>query len=255
MDYKNKYIKYKNKYFKLKLKDGNNITKPSEYETAFNLKNGNVKVSNLVGRVLRGNTDEDFINLSPDVNRKLIMFTDSQGLKELIGLSTYDILLKIGYDKPYINELIKKGTQFKLIIAKEGEQILSATWDNLLNLIKSVPEYQHTKIPEFLTKNLEQLKANSGKHGYERIFKGITDKEKMTADRLNSSKGELWEVRKFLIDVLNLNQLYMGDGFTYNDNDIKELPEYFSRNQSISNLGEHVLIDLDKPVIPVRIVD
>ena len=246
MNYREKYLKYKNKYLQLKnLIGGNEIKTPAEY----NIKNTDVSISdNLVGRVLREKSGDDFINLSPDINRKLIMFMDSTGLKQLLGKDTRTILKIIGYPEYYIEQLFKDKTQFKLVVATRGDNIVSGTWDNLLKLVKNA--YGKTsKVSEALEKNLESLKTTR----YEDIMtqKDSSFSGKMTLQelekRFEATEGKLWEIRMFLEDVLNLNKLYSGNGFTYNDKGEKGVPEYFSINQPITELGNYKLINLPYP--------
>lgn len=222
----------------------NMVATPLDYERAF--KNGEkVAVKNLVGRVLRGTKDADFTYLSPDLNRKLIMFMGSDGLEDLIGKSLREILITIGYPIEFIDDLLENGTKFKLLVAIKQNQILSGTWDNLLTFVKI--QYKGTRIPQMLENNLENLKENSFKTGFQRIMamRDPAFSGKMTAARLESGSGSLWEVRQFLNDVLNLNELYAGDGFTYTIDGKKGVSEYFSLNSSINVLGDAVLIDLN----------
>uniref|UniRef100_A0A6C0KPT3 HD/PDEase domain-containing protein n=1 Tax=viral metagenome TaxID=1070528 RepID=A0A6C0KPT3_9ZZZZ len=240
-----KYESYRSEvlnYFKTVFPQ-NTVTTPVTYANAFE-KGEQVVVKNLVGRVLRGQTDADFLNLSPDPNRKLIMFMASDGLQELINKSLTDILITIGYPVDYIKELLRSNTKFKLLVASEQDEILPATWDNLLTLITI--QYVNTNIPRYLEQNLDELKSNSFNTGFSNIMKARDPSfsGKMTAERLNYSKGSLWEMRQFLNDVLNLNELYMGDGYTYTKDGEKGVAEYFSLNAPIKNLRDVLLINL-----------
>jgi len=213
----------------------------SEYKSSHSV----VSIQNLVGRVLRGKQPEDFINLSPDPSRKLIILMNSDGLQILLGKPLPKILDTIGYPRTYAEDLIRDGTEFKLLVASKSDQILPGTWDNLLVYVSII--YMNTNIPQMLSDNLPTLKDNSFKDGYGRIMEQM-DKQftgKMTTEILNSSGGSLWMVRLFLNDVLGLNKLYMGDGFTYTEDGQKGLAEYFALNQSIHNLRDVVLIDLN----------
>ena len=241
-----KYEGYKNElieYFKTVFPQ-NTVSTPLTYAKAFK-DSEQVVVRNLVGRVLRGQTDEDFANLSPDPNRKLIMFTASEGLQELLGKSFQDILITIGYPLEYIRDLVRNNTKFKLLVASEQDEILPATWDNLLTLITI--QYVNTNIPKFLQQNLDELKDNSFKTGFTNIMKSRDPSftGKMTVERLNNSDGSLWEVRQFLNDVLNLNELYMGDGYTYTKDGERGVAEFFSLNQPVNNLRDAVMIPLN----------
>ena len=242
MDYKEKYLKYKNKYIELKKLIGGNVIKtPDEYIANFN--NTDVSISdNLVGRVLRGSKPDDFLKLSPDENRKLIMFMDSTGLQQLLGKDTRTILEIIGYSEAYMKELFTKKTQFKLVVATKGDNIVSGTWDNLLKLVKDAYG-ETTKVSKALEKNLGSLKTikfDDIMKQKDSVFSG-----KMTQQELEEREGKLWEIRMFLKDVLNLNDLYSGDGYTYNDKGERGVPEYFSKNMELTQLGKYSLMDLN----------
>lgn len=206
--------------------------------------NNSCQVQGLVGRVLRGKTDSDFSNLSPDPNRRIIMFLDSSGLQSFLGLSGYQILIKIGYDAKSIADYLQDGVYFKLVVAPAQSKILAATWNNLGVLITEA----YPKVAHKVIHHLPILEKHSGPDGYKKIMTTIADtyQAKMTEEELFF--GQLWQIRKFLHDVINLNSLYMGDGFTYSQNAdgsvVRGVSEYFSVNAPISTLEKAKLADV-----------
>ena len=65
-----------------------------------------VDTTGLHARILRGKCDEDFLTMSDDPDRRLVMFMGSDGLAKMSGKSTYDRLVSIGYKYNYINLLL-----------------------------------------------------------------------------------------------------------------------------------------------------
>lgn len=170
------------------------------------------------GRILRGSTNADFLTLTDNPSRKVIFLLDSNGLNELSGLNGREALQNVGYGNTYIDGLIERGTRFKLAVLPE-KAVQLATWDNLLKVVsKAYPEWKQ-RINE---------SSNALKH----------------LDFLAASTigGTTTEVRKFLFETINVNELYRGDGTTPNGQ-----KEYVAMNQPLSKFGKYSLIEF--PVI------
>jgi hypothetical protein len=143
---------------------------------------------------------------------------------------------------------------FQFVAFPTQGDITSATWDNLIAML----EDQYPEIYNIIQRRLPELKTNSGPEGYDRIMANAPPEATstaMTAERLRSGKGELWEVRKFLHDQLNLNELYMGDGFTYKCNGgtgrLKiGVREYFAINKPIRSFASPHFTRLSVAVPP-----
>ena len=80
------------------------------------------------GRILRGQSEADFITTSDDPDRRVVMFMDEAGLEALEGLDGADLLREIGYPEDYIEALIAKGTMFRLVIIEDNGNIIRADW-------------------------------------------------------------------------------------------------------------------------------
>jgi hypothetical protein len=176
-----------------------------------------------VGRILRGRPGtSDFDHLSPIEDargpianpRRIVMLTDAEGLDAVADLDGYATLKEIGYPDEDIAKYVKEGLTFQIVAFPAQGGVTAATWDNLITMLRD----QYPGVDDIVEAHLSELKVNSGPRGYRMIMasapSGATSTP-MTAERLRAGQGELWEVRKFLHDQLNLNEFYMGDGFTY----------------------------------------
>jgi len=184
------------------------------------------------GRILRGKRKNDFSTMTLNPDRKIVFYVDSKGLEKMVGISNVDRLLKIGYPKKYIKQKVLEGYKFKLVVFNGSETVKNATWDNVVSMVEDI--YGHNEISKKLRNNIDTLKEMyslySAPYAYN-LIKGVG--------------GELWEVRKFLEKELNLNILFKGDGFTYNEKGVSGMREYISPNVKLSGLKEARLIDLN----------
>ena len=199
-----------------------------------------------VGRILRGRPGtSDFDYLSPIENalgpianpRRIVMLMDSEGLNAIAGLDGYAALKEIGYPDEDIGKFLKEGLTFRIVAFPAQDGITAATWDNLIPMLRD----RYPEAADIVEARLSELKVSSGPHGYKMIMASVPSSATptpMTVERLRAGHGELWEVRKFLRDQLNLNEFYMGDGFTYHcDSETgrlkKGVREYFAVNKPI----------------------
>ena len=165
------------------------------------------------------------------------MLMDAEGLNAVAGLDGYAALKEIGYPDEDIAKFLKEGLNFQIVAFPAQDGITAATWDNLVPMLRD----QYSEVADIVQTGLPELKAHSGPAGYQKIMASRPSEATsapMTADRLRSGKGELWEVRKFLHDQLNLNEFYTGDGFTYKCDGAtgrlkRGVREYFAVNRPI----------------------
>ncbi len=234
------------------------ISEPAEYLRLIENKETQateLKISGLKGRILRGVSEKDFESLSPNSDRKLVMFMGEDGLQSLLGKSGPEMLKVIGYPESDILKMASDGTIFRLFVFKSQEQVAPATWENLPGLAQSA--YPDSDLGNIIRQHLPSLIKHSGPEGYNAIMKEapsqIARESKMTLQQLTENKLELWAVRKFLHDVLNLNELYMGDGYTYFYSNPSEgepaaltrgLKEYFGLNVPTKSFGNSGILEL-----------
>ncbi len=215
----------------------------------FLIRKKQAKVEGICGRIIRGRTTKDFETLTDDPDRKLVMLMGPDGLEKLLGKESYDMLVKIGYEKDYIQRKLNEGNKFKLVIFEEGGEADIATWDNVINLVSKT----YPKISNKLHDHIENLKntsfesiENEAKFDFSEIDKlGKEDQRFMTYERYIESPNSLVAARAFLYFTVHLRELFSGDGYTYTSDGKKGLTEYIVLNRKISELGPHIMIDIN----------
>lgn len=209
-------------------------------------------VSGLCGRIIRGKAPEDFLTLSDDPTRKVVMLMGPDGLENCIGLSGYDQLMKIGYPADYANDLIKDNTKFKMVVFQEGGLILQATWDNVAKVLMEVyPDIAGalSSIPALKNFKYERFET-SVKFSFREVQKnGPDDDRYMTYDRFKLIPVPNYnDLRAFLYFTCYLNELFSGDGYTYDEQGNRGLQEFIIPNQPIQALvdeGKAAIIDME----------
>ncbi|MBN1803316.1 MAG: hypothetical protein JW891_17525 [Candidatus Lokiarchaeota archaeon] len=207
-----------------------------------------VRVDSLCGRIIRGVNPDDFETLTDDPDRKLVMLMGPDGLQKLLGKESYDMLVEIGYEKEYIQRKLNEGNEFKLVVFKEGGEAIIATWDNVINLVsKTYPNISNKikdQIDDLKSTSFERIEEEAG-FDFSKIDKiGKTDPRFMTHERYLESPNTLIAARAFLYFTVHLRELFSGDGYTYTTDGKRGLTEYIVPNKRISDLGEHVIIDI-----------
>lgn len=214
-------------------------------------------VSGVCGRIIRGKTPEDFERLSDDPNRKVVMLTDASGLAKMFGKSDYQKLGVIGYNPDYTNQLLVKGTTFKLVVFPETSAIL-ADWDGVFRVAQQVypalagairqhgSSLRGSGALQFVngrTKDFADIEAKCG-----RKFMDCDDSAHphfMNYDAWEKSAQDDVCLRALLYHTFYLRELFAGNGFTYNEVGKKGVNEYLMPNCPISDIPGHVVLDLN----------
>lgn len=206
-------------------------------------------IKGLCGRVIRGKKPDDFLTLTDDPSRRIVMLIDPDGLSELPGLSGYDVLITLGYEPDYLKHKVDEGNQFKLVVFGDGGAAKLATWDNLIDMVKiQYPEecdcfesyrYNLKTVP------FKEIESHSGFLFLDVEKVGESDSRYMTYDRFRNSKKSLVDVRTFLYFTVHLREQYSGDGYTYDEKGNRGVMEYIIPNKPLSQLGEYGITDVD----------
>lgn len=209
---------------------------------------GDVTTDGLVGRIIRGQKPEDFVSLSEDPTRLLILLTDPMGLASMVGRSAFDLLLAVGWDYPYAVDKINNGYAMKLVVCKEGGKARLATWESMLDLTgmvyPDVDQKLRRWLPQLKRSKFDDLEKAYGCDMSEVDGLGHGDPRYMTHDRYKIAPDTLENARAFLYFTIHLRELYSGDGWTYDSLGNRGVMEYMALNCPISELDDAVVIDL-----------
>jgi hypothetical protein len=208
-----------------------------------------ISVQGLCGRILRGKNPNDFVSLTDDPNRKIVMLMGPDGLSLLPGKSGHEMLTAIGYTPDYINQKILEGTQFKLAVFPESKFARPATWSNMVSLIShaypQTTKALHSHYNQLSKIPFEQIQTQSGFSFAEVEKNGPSDPRFMTIDRFMQSQMNLVDIRAFLYFSIYLKELFSGDGYTYSSDGYRGMQEFATLNQPINSLGKNALLDIN----------
>jgi len=194
------------------------------------------------GRLIRGREEKDFETLTCDPGRDTVFMVASEGLNAFLGKTPYQMLVEIGYGLDYIREKVESGHTFRLVMFPASIRtgcVRRATWDGVMDMVR----FQYPAIAPKVAAVIDQLRGTS----WEDIVKqsGGLDFGKitanhadfMTAGRLAEREGNLVNVRAFLYHIMQLRELYSGDGYTKTADGARGVPEYLAANVPLKSLG------------------
>lgn len=210
-------------------------------------------VNGLCGRIIRGTKPSDFITLTDDPNRKLVMLMGPDGLEQIMSQTGYEALVTIGYEPNYIvRKVVDEGNQFKLVVFAEGGEAKLATWENVVEIVGSVyplalsPLYRSLNF--FKNTSFEEIERTAEFNFAEVDKTGIADNRFMTYERFIAGNQNAIAAREFLYFTIHLRELFAGDGYTYDAQRNRGLMEYIVPNKPLVELGNYDLIDMSVSV-------
>lgn len=213
-------------------------------------------VSGLCGRLIRGKKPEDFLTLTDDPTRRVVMPMDETGMQSLLGLSGYNMLLTVGYEADYIcRKVVDEGNQFRLVVFPAGQDALLGTWDNVVEVVKAaysdmpaIGERLERHLPELRQMNHQNFPAFQQRVGFvltDVDKTGSGDARYMTVERYLQSSDTADNARIFLYFTLHLRELFAGDGITRQPDGQKGVSEYLMANKAIATLIGAQVCDID----------
>jgi nicotinamidase-related amidase len=196
-----------------------------------------------------GKKPEDFLTLTDDPSRKIVMLVGPDGLESLLGKTGYEMLVTIGYQPDYLRHKVEEGNRFKLVVFPEGGPAKAATWDNVIDLVcdiypaaAAMVRRHRVGLKQFSFAEIEQ---DAGFVFLDVEKAGPSDPKYMTYERLLDSRGDLADVRAFLYFTVHLREQFSGDGYTYDDKGNRGVMEYIVPNKPLTALGPHEIFTLD----------
>ena len=224
--------------------------RPIEYTQLFQQGESVLIPPHLYGRVMKGRTSEDFHKFTDDPDRDLVMIIGHDGLEKIIGLTTREIILGIvSWEPKYLRRRLEEGYKFKLAVFSDPKTVRLATWDQVLRLVAETYPTVAMKLMIYSAQLKEMsfglIEETAGFNFSEVSKNGLQDSRFMTLKRFEACPGGLADTRAFLYFSLQLREEFVGDGLTKARNGYSRVKEYIMPNQHLSELGDHVLIDLE----------
>lgn len=199
------------------------------------------------GRIVRTELDEPS-TLTEDDDRKVVMIMGPSGLQQLLGLSGFEALCKIGYSSDYIARNLSRGKKFKLVVFDRPPCLRVATWSVALSAVaQHYPELAAVllrALPELKRLSIEEFEAQAGFSFYEARLQGPAEGSFMNRERLLRSKGTAADVRQFLFHTVHFSELFTGDGYTQTPEGLRGVREYIMPNVPIRSLRNSRIVDL-----------
>lgn len=224
------------------------VSNVKDYARVLNQRGISAEVEGICGRIIRGKSPNDFLTLTDDPSRKIVMLLDPEGLQKMVGKTGYEMLIEVGYEPDYLRHKVEEGNAFKVVVFPEGGAAKLATWDNTLDMVGEVYPDVAAKIKKhraaLKSMPFAEIERQTGFKFLDVEKAGNSDPRFMTYERFEKSAGTLPEARAFLYFSVHLRELYSGDGWTYKDNGQRGVREYIIPNKPISELGESEMVDI-----------
>lgn len=220
-----------------------------------------LKRTELVGSVIYGTTDDPQFGKTLHTSkwRRLCWVFGPDALPDFLGLSAWEICIKLGFGEDWINDKLSQNYVFKMsIFPSTSVAAVPATWNGLQQRLMDVYDSVWLKISDKFQKlqamTIQEIQAQSSydmkaAHDAGRIQDGTTGESTseyyMSIQRLECiDNPTLVQVRQFLWDEVNCNNLYAGDGYTRDDNGNKGYAEYLAKQMLFVDIDGSEILDL-----------
>ncbi|XP_077983501.1 uncharacterized protein LOC144438313 [Glandiceps talaboti] len=174
----------------------------------------------------------------------------------LLSREPYHMLTQLGYLPEYIHlKVCKENRSFWLVLfLPQNITVVPATWDGVLNLVKTYyPKAEETireHLPEIKIQSVEFYEEQAGMKFIDAI-KEPPDDNYMSYDKYVSLEKPVksWQTRLFLYCELRLLELFQGNGYTKFEDGTKGEKEFICPNIEIKEFGENNYV-----ILPMKIV-
>jgi hypothetical protein len=206
--------------------------------------------SGICGRVIRGTKPEHFERMSTEDYKRISWLLGPDALYDLIGQDSIDGMLHIGNDAEWLLYKLNDGNTFKLVVFPQLEDMVLATWENLMQIVSiQFPEIK----PEILQAQIEELKKLSfdeihamAEFDFEEVKRfGRTHPQYFSAEILSASAATVMEVRAFLYHEIGCSRLFTGNGRGKHPAGHETSTEYLAKNRMFKEIDAVQFVDLE----------
>lgn len=212
----------------------------------------------LCGRIIRGKALADFETLSDDRSRLIVMLTDSEGLTTLCGKTDYERLVCIGHHPDHIKGKLATTPPhtYKLVVFPAQEAIV-ANWSGVFDLATRL--YPELNQPVSAFGSILSSGPFRIQDGKSVAFRSIerqagynfmdadkaSDPRFMTIEKFRQTEKGPIELRALFYHTMHLRELFMGDGYTYDEKGTRGVREYVLPNKRIIDISGAVVSDME----------
>jgi hypothetical protein len=143
-----------------------------------------------------------------------------------------------------------RGKKFYLVTFERPSRLHRATWKGVIDACaEHYPEFAralYDALPALRKHPLSHFEAEAGGFSFADAHAAGADDERFyTPERFAASEQTPADVRRFLFNVLHLNELFTGDGCTLRHDGQPGVREYVTPNVDIASLKNVKVVPLD----------
>lgn len=203
----------------------------------------------MYGRIVRSTLDAP-VRLADNDARKFVMVFGPSGLRRIAGKSAFDAMVELGHAPCSIRRELARGKKFFLVTFDRPPRLHRATWNGVIEAcVEHYPDFApalRAALPELRKRPLSDFEADAGGWSFADAHAAGADDERFyTLERFAASAQTPADVRRFLFNVLHLNELFTGDGCTLRHDGQPGVREYVTPNVDIASLKNVKVVPLD----------
>jgi hypothetical protein len=200
-------------------------------------------------RIVRTSLDAP-IRLAENEARKFVMVFGPSGLKRIEGKNSMEAMVELGHAPRSIRRELRRGKKFFLVTFERPAVLYRATWSGVIEACADFyPEFAnafHAALADLRKYPLAHFEAQAGDFSFADVHANGADDERFyTPERFAASAQTPADVRRFLFNVLHLNELFTGDGRTLRHDGEQGVREYVTPNVDIAALKNVGVVPLD----------
>jgi hypothetical protein len=184
-----------------------------------------------------------------------VFVSNAAASAELLGKNGWDCLMQIGYPDDWVrNDLLPPGPDHRdfEMIAFPETSCHPATWEEFLGVVATAyPEVADDCCKHLATlKSLGAFKDRGWSYYCSQLGYDIGAQKKGTDTYMNlanylKSPRDVAHFRAFLAHACYANKLFAGDGYTYNDEGVKQAEEFVMADMEIAQIKGVARCDMD----------
>ena len=203
----------------------------------------------MYGRIVRTSGHAP-VRLADNEARKFVMVFGPSGLKRIKGRGAFDAMVELGHAPRSILRELARGSKFFLVTFQRPSRLHRATWHGVIEAcVEHYPDFApalRAALPALRKHPLSHFEAAAGGFSFADAHAGgVQDERFLTPERFAASAQTPADVRRFLFNVLHLNELFTGDGRTLRHDGQPGVREYVSSNVDITSLKNVKVVPLD----------